>query len=53
LGHYKYLDHVVRYIEDADGKSFGDDNYGTRTNDGFVYVKKRKPDVDHDIVVVI
>ncbi|MCK9558796.1 MAG: hypothetical protein M0R50_12275 [Candidatus Cloacimonetes bacterium] len=29
--HYTYLDHVVRYIEDADGKSFGDENYGTRT----------------------
>jgi len=51
--HYTYLDHVVRYIEDADGKSFGDENYGTRTNDGFTYAKNRKPETDHDIVAVL
>lgn len=50
---YIYLDHVVRYIEDVDGKSFGDTNYGTRTNDGFVFVNKRRPTVDHDIVAII
>jgi hypothetical protein len=48
---YTYLDHVVRYIEDANGKSFGDKNYGTRTNDGFVFAENRKPETDHDIVI--
>ena len=51
--HYTYLDHVVRYIEDADGNSYPEDNYGTRTNDGFVFAKKRIPETDHDIVQVI
>ena len=51
--HYTYLDHVVRYIEDADGKSFGDESYGTRTNDGFTYAKNRKPETDHDITTVL
>ena len=51
--HYTYLDHVVRYIEDANGKSFGDENYGTRTNDGFTYAKNRKPETDHDIVAIL
>lgn len=46
---YTYLDHVVKYIEDADGKSFGPNNYGTRTNDGFTFLKNRKPETDHDI----
>ena len=50
---YTYLEHVVRYIEDADGKSFGDENYGTRTNDGFTYAKNRKPETDHDIVAIM
>lgn len=48
--HYRYLDHVVRYIEDGDGNSFGEDNYGTRTNDGFTFLKNRIPETDHDIV---
>jgi len=50
---YTYLDHVVRYIEDSNGNSFGNENYGTRTNDGFVFAKKRIPEIDHDIVKVI
>lgn len=52
-GHYTYLDHVVRYIEDAEGKSFGEENYGTRTNDGFTFAKNRKPETDHDIAKVL
>lgn len=48
-----YMDHVVRYIEDKDGNSFGDECYGTRTNEGFVFRKKRKPETDHDIVQII
>lgn len=50
--HYTYLDHVVRYIEDKDGKSMGDENYGTRTNDGFTFAKNRMPLTDHDIIEV-
>jgi hypothetical protein len=50
--HYNYLDHVVRYVKDKDGNSFGENNYGTRTNDGFVYIKKRIPEIDHDIVEI-
>jgi hypothetical protein len=46
---YTYLDHVVRYT----GEEFGDNNYGTRTNDGFVFAKNRKPETDHDIVEII
>jgi hypothetical protein len=52
-GHYTYLDHVVRYIEDKDGKSLGKDNYGTRTNDGFVFALNRKSETDHDIIKII
>jgi hypothetical protein len=44
---------VVRYIEDKDGKSFGEENYGTRTHDGFVFAKKRIPETDHDIIEII
>jgi hypothetical protein len=51
--HYTYLDHVVRYITDKDGKSMGDENYGTRTNDGFTFAKNRKPETDHDIIEVL
>lgn len=51
--HYTYLDHVVRYIEDGRGDRFSKDNYGTRTNDGFVFAFNRKPETDHDIVKVI
>jgi hypothetical protein len=52
-GTYYYLDHVVRYIEDSNGMSLGDDNYGTRTHDGFVFATSRIPETDHDIVEVI
>jgi|TARA_R110000824_G_scaffold394396_2_gene594183 hypothetical protein len=51
--HYTYLDHVVRYVEDSDGKRFDDNNYGTRTNDGFVFAFNRIPKTDHDIVEVL
>ena len=51
--HYTYLDHVVRYITDKDGKSMGDENYGTRTNDGFTFAKNRKPETDHDMIEVL
>lgn len=51
--HLSYLDHVVRYIENKDGKSFGKKNYGTRTHDGFVFAKNRIPETDHDIVQII
>lgn len=47
----KTLDHVVRYP-----KTFGQGNYyeyGTRTNDGFVFAKNRNPKTDHDIVKII
>lgn len=52
-GEYKYLDHVVRYVKDNYGNSFGEDNYGTRTNDGYAYAKKRIPEIDHDIVKIL
>jgi hypothetical protein len=51
--HYTYLDHVVKYIKDEKGNLYGEENYGTRTNDGFTYAKKRIPEVDHDIVKII
>lgn len=51
--HYTYLDHVVRYVEDVDGKSFAKDNYGTRTNDGFTFAMNRKSETDHDIMEII
>ena len=30
----------------------GDENYGSRTNDGFVFAKNRIPETDHDIVEI-
>ena len=51
-GIYTYLDHVVRYVKDAEGNPFQDELYGTRTNDGFAYKFKRL-ETDHDIVEVI
>lgn len=51
--HYTYLDHVVRYVEDRDGNSFGKNNYGTRTYDGFTYAENRIPETDHDIIKII
>jgi hypothetical protein len=52
---YTYLDHVVRYVKDKDGNSFGNsnNNYGTRTHDGFVFKNFRIPEEDHDIVEII
>lgn len=50
--HLTYLDHVVRYIKDKDGKGMGKNNYGTRTHDGFVFAKNRIPETDHDIVEI-
>jgi hypothetical protein len=47
--HYSYLDHVVKYLKDE----FGDESYGTRTNDGFVFAKNRIPETDNDIVEII
>lgn len=49
---YNYLDHVVQFLRDIDGKSFGKNSYGTRTNDGFAYIKNRLP-TDHNIVKII
>jgi hypothetical protein len=51
--HYTYLDHVVKYIKDKDGSSFGEANYGTRTNDGFVFAKNREPETDHDVIKIL
>ena len=50
---YNYLDHVVRYLEDKDGKNYGDKCYGTRTHDGFVFQKNRIPESDHDIIDIM
>lgn len=49
----EYMDHKVRYIQDKDGKSFGDECYGTRTHDGLVFRYNRFPETDHDIVEII
>lgn len=49
---YSYLDHVVQYIEDKDGNYYGNNCYGTRTHDGFVFKKNRIPEYDHDIVEI-
>ena len=46
--HINYLDHVVKYPADE----YGDENYGTRTHDGFVFAHKRIPETDHDIVEI-
>ena len=48
----EYLDHVVRYIEMADG-SKPNGSKGTRTHDGFVMKFNRKPEIDHDIIKII
>jgi len=51
--YYTYLDHVVRYVKDKDGKPYVKGNYGTRTNDGYVFSKNKQPENDHDIVEII
>jgi hypothetical protein len=49
-----YLDHVVRYRVDKDGKfSFPNNSLGTRTNDGFVFRSNRIPESDEDIILII
>ena len=48
-----YLDHVVRYVKDKNGKKYPNYDFGTRTNDGFVFAKNRVPEIDHDIVEII
>ena len=51
--HFNYLDHVVRYVTKENGEPYErDDNYGTRTNDGYAYAKNRKPETDHDIIEI-
>ena len=47
--HYTYLDHVVKYPKG----DFGEDNYGTRTNDGYVFKNNRVPETDQDVIKVI
>ena len=51
--YYNYLDHVVRYVVDENGNPYKEENFGTRTHDGFVFAKNRKPETDHDIVEII
>jgi hypothetical protein len=48
----EYLEHVVRYLVDPDGKPYPKDFMGTRTNDGYVFSHKRIPETDHDIVEI-
>ena len=50
---YTYLEHVVKYVKDKDGKPYSNHNYGTRTNDGFTFAKNRKPETDNDIILVL
>lgn len=50
--HYTYLDHVVRYVKNKDGEKYSEGNYGTRTHDGFVFAKNRKPETDHDAIKI-
>jgi hypothetical protein len=52
-GYYTYLDHVVRFLFDRNGRSVEVESYGTRTSDGYVFSKKRIPETDHDIVHII
>ena len=41
-----YMDHEVEYLEPNKGN-------GTRTHEGYVFRKIRKPEFDHDIVKII
>ena len=50
---YTYLDHVVQYKKEKDGKAYPKKCYGTRTNDGFVFRENRIPETDHDIIKII
>lgn len=54
----EYLDHVVQYPDNVDDDiEFTNDieniRTGTRSNDGYVYARKRIPETDHDIVEII
>jgi hypothetical protein len=48
----EYLDHLVQYLEDDKGVPYNENNFGTRTHDGYVFKFKRL-DTDHDIVQII
>jgi hypothetical protein len=47
------LAHVVQYVTRPDGTSYPPPSYGTRTDDGYVYMLRRMPDIDEDIVEVL
>lgn len=49
---HEYLDHKVKYIS-IPGGNLGNNSFGTRTHDGFVFKNKRIPETDHDIVKII
>ena len=55
--YFTYADHVVRYVKDKNGKKFSANKYlqmyGTRTNDGYVFIKNRIAETDHDVIKVI
>lgn len=51
--HHTYLDHVVRRIKDTEGKIPPDNQFVTRTNDGYAYKNKRMPEFDEDIIQII
>jgi len=44
----EYLDHIVQYIDKEGYKGLG-----SRTHDGYVFLKNRKPETDHDIINII
>ena len=46
-----YYDHLVKYIELPDGTR-PRNSFGTRTNDGFVFRKNRRPGEDNDIIAI-
>lgn len=48
-----YMEHEVEYLTDKDGKPFINMGKGSRTHDGYVFRKKRNPEIDHDIVQII
>lgn len=52
-GGLTYLSHVVKYVTRPDGTPYPHHSYGTRTDDGYVYMLSRMPEVDEDIVEVL
>ncbi|MFW5847490.1 MAG: hypothetical protein ACOCVF_01035 [bacterium] len=48
----EYLDHYVQYIEMPDGTK-PKNQFDTRTDDGYVFKIKRRPEIDHNIVEII